>query len=112
MCSAIDNYTGEKVAIKKINNVFEHVSDATRILREIKLLRLLKHPGAWRSTALRSASAVLSGCGCREAHHTASMHLLGLSCSHSSVHLLQLQTLWRSSTLCCPQAPGTSRTST
>jgi serine/threonine protein kinase len=31
-------------AIKKITNVFEHVSDATRILREIKLLRLLKHP--------------------------------------------------------------------
>jgi serine/threonine protein kinase len=46
VCSAIDNFTGEKVAIKKINNVFEHVSDATRILREIKLLRLLKHPGA------------------------------------------------------------------
>lgn len=45
VCSAIDNFTGEKVAIKKINNVFEHVSDATRILREIKLLRLLKHPG-------------------------------------------------------------------
>jgi serine/threonine protein kinase len=45
VCSATDNYTGEKVAIKKINNVFEHVSDATRILREIKLLRLLKHPG-------------------------------------------------------------------
>lgn len=44
VCSAIDNFTGEKVAIKKINNVFEHVSDATRILREIKLLRLLKHP--------------------------------------------------------------------
>lgn len=34
-----------QVAIKKITNVFEHVSDATRILREIKLLRLLKHPG-------------------------------------------------------------------
>ncbi|MEW5298717.1 MAG: hypothetical protein WDW36_001806 [Sanguina aurantia] len=44
VCSAVDNYTGEKVAIKKITNVFEHVSDATRILREIKLLRLLKHP--------------------------------------------------------------------
>lgn len=44
VCSAVDNFTGEKVAIKKINNVFEHVSDATRILREIKLLRLLKHP--------------------------------------------------------------------
>ncbi|KAI8018493.1 Mitogen-activated protein kinase 9 [Camellia lanceoleosa] len=42
--SAIDTHTGERVAIKKINDVFEHVSDATRILREIKLLRLLRHP--------------------------------------------------------------------
>ncbi|XP_077244017.1 mitogen-activated protein kinase 9-like isoform X2 [Tasmannia lanceolata] len=42
--SAIDAHTGERVAIKKINDVFEHVSDATRILREIKLLRLLHHP--------------------------------------------------------------------
>lgn len=42
--AATDNHTGEKVAIKKILDVFEHVSDATRILREIKLLRLLKHP--------------------------------------------------------------------
>jgi hypothetical protein len=25
-------------------DVFEHVSDATRILREVKLLRVLKHP--------------------------------------------------------------------
>nr|CAN63518.1 hypothetical protein VITISV_017846 [Vitis vinifera] len=38
------NMEREKVAIKKINDVFEHVSDATRILREIKLLRLLQHP--------------------------------------------------------------------
>ncbi|KAM0014057.1 putative mitogen-activated protein kinase CMGC-MAPK family [Helianthus debilis subsp. tardiflorus] len=44
VASAVDTHTGEKVAIKKINDVFEHVSDATRILREIKLLRLLKHP--------------------------------------------------------------------
>lgn len=44
VASAIDTRTGEKVAIKKINDVFEHVSDATRILREIKLLRLLHHP--------------------------------------------------------------------
>lgn len=44
VCSAFDTHTGEKVAIKKINNIFEHVSDATRILREIKLLRLLRHP--------------------------------------------------------------------
>ena len=48
VCSATDQQSGEKVAIKKINNVFDHVSDATRILREIKLLRMLKHPGSWR----------------------------------------------------------------
>eukprot|EP00250_Pteridium_aquilinum_P021098 c25025_g2_i1 orf=1-468(-) len=44
VCSAIDTHTGEKVAIKKINDVFEHVSDAIRILREIKILRFLQHP--------------------------------------------------------------------
>lgn len=43
VCSAIDTQTGEKVAIKK-NDIFEHISDATQILREIKLLRLLQHP--------------------------------------------------------------------
>ncbi|GFH32074.1 mitogen-activated protein kinase, partial [Haematococcus lacustris] len=43
VCGAIDNLTGERVAIKKITNVFDNVADATRILREIKLLRLLKH---------------------------------------------------------------------
>ncbi|KAI3963963.1 hypothetical protein MKX01_009645 [Papaver californicum] len=42
--SAVDTHTGGKVAIKKINDVFGHVSDAMRILREIKLLRLLRHP--------------------------------------------------------------------
>ncbi|KAL8141264.1 hypothetical protein V2J09_007285 [Rumex salicifolius] len=42
--AAIDTHTGEKVAIKKINNIFEHSSDAIRILREVKLLRLLRHP--------------------------------------------------------------------
>ncbi|CAL5052854.1 unnamed protein product [Urochloa decumbens] len=44
VCSAKDKQTGEKVAIKKIHNIFEHTSDAARILREIKLLRLLRHP--------------------------------------------------------------------
>jgi hypothetical protein len=44
VCSAIDQHTGEKVAIKNIQNIFEHLSDAARILREIKLLRLLRHP--------------------------------------------------------------------
>ncbi|AQK97124.1 mitogen-activated protein kinase 8-like isoform X2 [Zea mays] len=44
VCSAVDQHTGDKVAIKKIHNIFEHLSDAARILREIKLLRLLRHP--------------------------------------------------------------------
>ncbi|XP_022774642.1 mitogen-activated protein kinase 20-like [Durio zibethinus] len=44
VCSAIDTHTGEKVAIKKIHDIFVHISDAARILREIKLLRLLRHP--------------------------------------------------------------------
>ncbi|XP_073058300.1 mitogen-activated protein kinase 15-like [Primulina eburnea] len=44
VCAAIDTHTGEKVAIKKITNIFDHISDAIRILREIKLLRLLHHP--------------------------------------------------------------------
>ncbi|XP_051151824.1 mitogen-activated protein kinase 19-like [Andrographis paniculata] len=44
VCAAIDTHTGGKVAIKKITNIFEHMSDAMRILREIKLLRLLRHP--------------------------------------------------------------------
>ncbi|KAM3300496.1 hypothetical protein ACQJBY_041487 [Aegilops geniculata] len=44
VCSALDLQTRQKVAIKKIHNIFEHTSDAARILREIKLLRLLRHP--------------------------------------------------------------------
>jgi serine/threonine protein kinase len=41
VCSATDTVTGQKVAIKKISNVFEDLIDAKRILREIKLLRHL-----------------------------------------------------------------------
>ncbi|OEL37474.1 Mitogen-activated protein kinase 16 [Dichanthelium oligosanthes] len=41
--AAVDTCIGERVAIKKINGIFKHISDATRILREIKLLRLLHH---------------------------------------------------------------------
>lgn len=44
VAAAVDTHTGEKVAIKKISDIFEHVCEATRILREIKLLRLLRHP--------------------------------------------------------------------
>lgn len=36
--------TGEKVAIKRFTEVFEDEIDAKRILREICLLRKLKHP--------------------------------------------------------------------
>ncbi|XP_028052853.1 mitogen-activated protein kinase 19-like isoform X3 [Camellia sinensis] len=44
VCAAIDTHTGEKVSIKKINDIFENTSDAIRVLREVKLLRLLRHP--------------------------------------------------------------------
>ena len=43
VCSAKNTLTGEKVAIKKIQNAFENLTDARRTLREIKLLRHLKH---------------------------------------------------------------------
>lgn len=43
VCSAKNATTGEKIAIKKIGNAFENLTDARRTLREIKLLRHLKH---------------------------------------------------------------------
>jgi serine/threonine protein kinase len=43
VCSAKQLVTGEKVAIKKIGNAFENLTDARRTLREIKLLRHLRH---------------------------------------------------------------------
>jgi mitogen-activated protein kinase 1/3 len=43
VCSAKNLVTGEKVAIKKIGNAFENLTDARRTLREIKLLRHLRH---------------------------------------------------------------------
>ncbi|KAG6505428.1 hypothetical protein ZIOFF_037784 [Zingiber officinale] len=43
VCSSIDRETKEKVAIKKINNTFENPIRPLRTLREIKLLRRLKH---------------------------------------------------------------------
>ncbi len=39
--SAKDNLTGEKVAIKKIANLFKDLKDTRRTLREIRLLRFL-----------------------------------------------------------------------
>lgn len=43
VCSSINRETSEKVAIKKIHNVFENRIDALRTLRELKLLRHLRH---------------------------------------------------------------------
>ena len=42
--AAINTTTGEKVAIKKIKNFLENKHESLRILREILLLRQLKHP--------------------------------------------------------------------
>lgn len=36
--------TGKRVAIKKMDNIFDDETDCKRILREISLLRKLKHP--------------------------------------------------------------------
>lgn len=44
MCSAIHKPTNKKVAIKKMDGVFEDEVDCKRILREIDLLRKLNHP--------------------------------------------------------------------
>ncbi|GKV41571.1 hypothetical protein SLEP1_g49080 [Rubroshorea leprosula] len=43
VCSSINKENNEKVAIKKINNVFENRVDALRTLRELKLLRHIQH---------------------------------------------------------------------
>ena len=41
---AIDVSTNTKVAIKKMDDIFDDEIDCKRILREVTLLRLLKHP--------------------------------------------------------------------
>ncbi|KAI9070510.1 hypothetical protein K1719_047527 [Acacia pycnantha] len=43
VCSSINRETNEKVAIKKIGNIFENRIDALRTLRELKLLRHIRH---------------------------------------------------------------------
>lgn len=43
VCSSINRETNERVAIKKINNVFGNRVDALRTLRELMLLRCIKH---------------------------------------------------------------------
>ena len=48
VCSALDNQTGEKVAIKKINKAFDHLTDTKRTLREVKILRHFNHENVIR----------------------------------------------------------------
>ncbi|KAK9670093.1 hypothetical protein RND81_13G177000 [Saponaria officinalis] len=43
VCSSIDTSTNEKVAIKKISNVFDHSVEALKVLREMKILRQTRH---------------------------------------------------------------------
>merc|ERR1719361_1967027 len=43
VCEAVDLRNGQKVAIKKNKGVFQDISDAKRILREIKLLMHFNH---------------------------------------------------------------------
>ncbi|GAU13519.1 hypothetical protein TSUD_128160, partial [Trifolium subterraneum] len=43
VCSFVNKETDEKVAIKKIGNVFDHCVDSLRTLRELKLLRHVRH---------------------------------------------------------------------
>jgi mitogen-activated protein kinase 1/3 len=44
VCEAINNETGERVAIKHITNLFEDIADSKRLLREISILKTLNHP--------------------------------------------------------------------
>ena len=44
VCSALHKPSGKKVAIKKMDGVFEDEVDCKRILREVNLLRKLHHP--------------------------------------------------------------------
>jgi mitogen-activated protein kinase 1/3 len=44
VCKAVQISSGQKVAIKRIKNVFEDEVDCKRILREVTLMRKLSHP--------------------------------------------------------------------
>jgi len=43
VCSSINKDTDEKVAIKKISNIFDNCIDSVRTLREMMLLRNIRH---------------------------------------------------------------------
>nr|AAR04351.1 putative MAPK [Tetrahymena thermophila] len=43
VCSAVNKENGSKVAIKKVQNAYDDLIDAKRIVREIKLLKFFEH---------------------------------------------------------------------
>lgn len=43
VCAAQDELNGEHIAIKKIENAFEHITFTKRTLRELRILRALRH---------------------------------------------------------------------
>lgn len=43
VCAARDGRSGRGVAVKKVTGVFEDLTDAKRIVREVRLLRALSH---------------------------------------------------------------------
>jgi len=63
--SATCSDTGQRVAIKKITNIFKDLNDTKRILREVKLLRHFSHNNV-RASCSRSCSflpSILIECG-------------------------------------------------
>lgn len=60
--SADDMLTGKKVAIKKIPNAFNDLTDAKRILREIKLMRHFDHENVRLSALFPSSSLLETWC--------------------------------------------------
>lgn len=54
VAEATDLATGKRVAIKQIRNVFDVLENAKRIFREIKILRLLRHPNIIRIVHLQA----------------------------------------------------------
>lgn len=43
VCAVADSVTGKKVAVKKVSGVFDDLTDAKRIIREIRLLGQMNH---------------------------------------------------------------------
>jgi len=43
VCSAIDEASGQQIAVKKVEGAFEHITITKRTLRELRILRHLQH---------------------------------------------------------------------